>query len=110
MGVGVREPLVQAAQLVPLELLRRCFRVHSALLVSLPAQKQRCPSHLIRKILCRCPVHTGDSFILQGFRDRIELGNVLFKALTDLIFEILFIPVCSQDGLLYRFSARYSSA
>ena len=49
-------------------------------------------------------------YMISLIRDRIKLGNVLFKALTDLAFEILFIPVCSQDSLLYRFSARYSSA
>ena len=37
------------------------------------------------------------ALVKRCFRDRIKLGNVLFKALTDLVFELIFILICSQN-------------
>ena len=94
MGICIREPLIQFAQLIPLKQLGRRFYVHSVSLVIFPFQNLRHPPNLISQIFHRCSVCLSHSRIFQGFRNIIEFSDILFKALMNLVFLFRFILVC----------------
>ena len=94
MGICIRKPLIQLAQLIPLKHVGGRFHVHSVSLVIFPFQNQRRPPNLISEVFRRCSVHLCYSRIFQGFRNIIEFSDILFKALMNLVFLFRFILAC----------------
>ena len=63
MSVGIREPLIQLAKLVPFEFVRRRLYLKSLPFIFLPFKNQCCPTHLIGKVFCWGPVNLINPFI-----------------------------------------------